>query len=166
MTLSLFGPGSARQQRIALTILRVVTGIIFVAHGGQKLFVWGLDGVVGGFTQMGVPMAGLVGPLVALLEFFGGIALILGLLTRLASFGLAFNMLGAMLLVHAPAGFFLPSGIEFTLILLAANAALTLAGAGAFSVDEIIARRRDTVGATSVPGAVEPAQDSRRRRVA
>jgi putative oxidoreductase len=162
MSLSLFQPGSARQQQIALTILRVVTGIIFVAHGGQKLFVSGLDGVVGGFTQMGIPMAGLVGPVVALLEFFGGIALIFGLLTRLVSLGLAFNMLGAMTLVHAPAGFFLPSGIEFTLMLFAASAVLVLAGAGAFSVDGIIARRRDSVRATTA----EPAADARRRRVA
>src|SRR5215210_1084638 len=81
--MKLFASASNRQIDIALTLLRLVVGAIFVAHGAQKLFVFGFAGVAGGFAQMGVPMAQVLGPFVAFVEFFGGLALIAGLLTRL-----------------------------------------------------------------------------------
>jgi len=127
---------------LALAILRVVVGIVFLAHGGQKLFVFGFDGVTGAFTQMGAPLPQITAPMVALLEFFGGLALVAGLLTRFAAVGLALVMLGAMVLVHLAAGFFAPNGVEFPLTLLAASAALAVAGAGRFSLDHLIAARR------------------------
>ena len=139
--MSLFNSPSARQLNVGLTILRVVAGVIFAAHGGQKLFVYGFAGVSGAFGQMGIPMAGVVGPFVGLLEFFGGLALIVGLLTRLVGLGLAVNMLGAIVLVHLPAGFFMPNGVEFALSLLGSSALLALTGAGAYSVDAVIGRR-------------------------
>ena len=140
--MSLFRPATPRQLSLGLTVLRVVTGIIFAAHGGQKLFVYGLDGVAGSFGQMGLPMAGLLGPLVAFVEFFGGLALVLGLVTRLAGLGLAAVMLGAITLVHLPNGFFSPNGVEFPMALLASALALAATGAGAYSVDGLIASRR------------------------
>jgi putative oxidoreductase len=133
---------AARRTDAALAILRTIVGAIFIAHGAQKLFVFGLAGVSGAFAQMGVPAPSVMGPFIALLEFFGGIALVLGLLTRLASLGLVFNMLGAILLVHLKNGFFNPTGFEFPLALLAASAALVLSGAGEFSLDALIGRRR------------------------
>lgn len=152
--MSLLEPTSIRQLNIGLTVLRVITGLIFVAHGGQKLFVFGFDGVAAGFGQMGVPLAAVTGPFVALLEFFGGIALIAGVLTRLVSVGLAFTMVGALLLVHLAGGFFMPTGIEFTLSLLGSTILLALTGAGAYSLDNLIARRRGST--VPVAPAVQP----------
>jgi putative oxidoreductase len=130
------------QQQLGIAIIRIVTGIIFTAHGAQKLFVYGFAGVTGAFAKMGVPLPGLMGPFIALLEFFGGIALIIGLLSRLAALGLAFDMVGAILLVHLAGGFFLPAGYEFALILFAASLAIALGGPGSLSVDAAIAGRR------------------------
>ena len=126
----------------ALAVLRVIAGTVFAAHGAQKLFVFGLAGVAGAFEGMGVPLAAVTGPAVAFVEFLGGLALIAGLFTRLAALGLAVTMLGALLLVHGPAGFFLPNGVEFVLTLFAAAVALALSGPGSFSVDAILGGRR------------------------
>lgn len=148
--MSLFRTASPRQLTIALTILRVVTGLIFIAHGGQKLFVYGFAGVTGAFGQMGIPMAGFIGPSVALLELFGGTALIVGLLTRVAAVGLAFTMIGAILLVHLAGGFFMPNGIEFALALLGTSATLAVTGAGSLSLDALIQRRLSSRAAATM----------------
>ena len=151
--MSVFSSASRRQIDIGLAILRVVVGAIFVAHGGQKLFVFGFDGVAGAFGQMGIPMAGILGPLVALVEFVGGLALVTGLLTRIASLGLLSTMIVAILKVHLPNGVFAPTGIEFPLSLLGSTALLALAGAGSFSIDRIIAGR--TLETTAASKRVE-----------
>ena len=139
--MSLFRTPSARQITFGLTLLRLVLGVTFIMHGGQKLFVYGLPGVANGFAQMGIPMPGLLGPFVAFIEFFGGIAIVLGLLTRLAALGIASTMVVAILTVHLKAGFFNPGGVEFPLSLLAAAITLVVVGAGAFSIDALIGRR-------------------------
>jgi putative oxidoreductase len=138
----LFSAPSARQLDTALLVIRLVIGAIFVAHGGQKLFTYGMDGVAAGFTKMGIPFPALAAPLVSFLEFAGGIALIVGVLTRLVAFGLAINMVGAIAFAHAKAGFFLPSGFEFALALFGAAVLLALTGSGAFSIDAAFARTR------------------------
>ena len=138
----IFNPTTTRQLDAGLALLRTVTGVTFMAHGAQKLFVYGLDGVAGGFAQMGIPFPGIMGPFVGFLELFGGLALVAGLLTRLASVGLVANMLGAMFLVHFRNGFFMPNGYEFVLMLAAAAATLAITGAGRYSLDARIAPRR------------------------
>ena len=137
----LFNAPSRRQIDTALAVLRVVLGVTFILHGGQKLFVFGFDGVTGAFTQMGIPAPGFFGPFVALVEFFGGIAITLGLLTRLAALGVAATMVVAILTVHLKNGFFAPTGVEFPLSLLGSAIALIVAGAGAFSLDALVGKK-------------------------
>ena len=151
-----------RQLSVGIAIVRVVTGVIMLAHGAQKLFQFGIAGVTQGFAGMGVPMPTIVAPLVAVLEFAGGIALILGVLTRLVSFALAIDMIGALFIVHFASGFFLPNGYEFVLILLAATTALVVAGAGAFSIDQAVASRRRHRVLVETAETTEPPERVRR----
>lgn len=141
----LFRSPSERQLDIALVLLRAVVGIIFAAHGAQKLFVFGLDNLAAGFGQIGVPMPAVTGLLVALMELVGGALLVAGALTRLVALGLAITMLGATFLVHFSAGFFLPNGYEFTFALFGASVFFLLTGAGRLSADALIARRTHRV---------------------
>ena len=138
--MSFFRSSSPRQLSLGLAALRLAVATIFIRHGAQKLFVYGFAGVTGAFTQMGVPFPGLTGPFIALLEFFGGIALVMGLLTRLVALGFVFDMLGAILLVQLKRGF---SGFELEFLLLASSLALALVGAGRFSVDALLAGRQE-----------------------
>ena len=138
---------------LGLAVIRATTGAIFVAHGAQKLFVFGFGGVSGAFGGMHIPAPAITGPLTGLVEFFGGLALVFGLLTRLAGFGLAVTMLGAIAFVHLAGGFFAPNGVEYPLALLGATLAIALAGAGRYSLDALIAGLRT---------AAQPAQRSER----
>ncbi|MEP6780667.1 MAG: DoxX family protein [Gemmatimonadaceae bacterium] len=136
--MSLFSGSSPRQINLALLILRVVAGMTLAAHGYQKVFGYGLSGVAGSFGTMGVPMANIVGPSVAILELVGGVAIVVGLLTRLFSIALAVDMLGAIFFVHMANGFFAPKGIELTLLLAAMFVTLLITGAGTLSVDSAL----------------------------
>jgi putative oxidoreductase len=129
---------SPKQMEIGLAVLRIVTGIVFAAHGYQKFFLMGLDGTAGFFTQLGVPLPAAAAVLVATLELAGGIALALGIFTRLIAIPLAMDMLAAIFFFHAKNGFFVPSGIEFVLMLMASSIALALGGPGAFAVDRML----------------------------
>ena len=123
----------------ARTILRVITGFLFAAHGWQKFNEFTIAGTQAAFTQMGVPAAQAVAPVVATLELVGGVALILGVLTRVFAALLALDMLGALFLVHASAGVFVATGgYELVLILAAAALAVALVGAGKLSADRAL----------------------------
>jgi len=133
----------------ATPILRLVLGVVFFAHGAQKLLGWfggpGFSGTMGMFTgylHIPAPLAFLA----IAAEFFGGLGLILGFLTRIAAFGIAVNMLVAIATVHHSYGFFMNwtgtqkgEGFEYHLLVLAITAYLIIRGAGAFSVDRAIA---------------------------
>ena len=123
----------------ARTILRIVAGFLFAAHGWQKFNEFTIAGTQAAFAQMGVPAANLAAPVIATLELVGGVALILGVLTRVFAALLAVNMLGALFLVHAPAGIYAATGgYELVLILAAAALAVALVGAGKVSVDKVL----------------------------
>ncbi len=121
-----------------IAVLRAAAGIVFLAHGSQKLFVYGFSGVQGAFGKMGMPMPGILGPFAALLEFIGGIALVVGIGTRWVAMLFAIEMAVAVLKVHLSGGFFLPRGFEFALMMFAASIALALAGPGAAALDRML----------------------------
>lgn len=132
-----------RAQSYGITLVRVALGLVMVMHGAQKVFTFGYGGVVGAFTQMGIPAPTLSAALVMGAEFLGGLALLLGLFTRVAALPVAATMLGALVMVHLKAGFFLPNGIEFVLTLFASSIALVLMGPGALALDNVRARVRE-----------------------
>jgi putative oxidoreductase len=134
---------------VAFTVLRLVLGVIFFAHGAQKLLGWfggyGFQGTMGFFEHMGMPAP--VAFLIICTEFFGGLGLIVGLLSRIAALGIGVEMIGAIFLVHLPNGFFMNwtgtqkgEGFEYHLLAIAAAAVLLLRGSGAFSLDRTLSK--------------------------
>lgn len=127
----------------APVVIRIVLGIIFIAHGAQKLFGAfggpGMAGVVSGFDHMGLHPAVFWAWLVALVEFLGGLGVFFGLLTRLAALALAVDMLVAIVLVHGKHGLFMQnSGFEYPLALLAMAVSLILSGPGVLALDNLV----------------------------
>ncbi|MNC08964.1 putative oxidoreductase [Pseudomonas linyingensis] len=128
-----------------LTVLRVVIGLSFMAHGAQKLFGWfgghGLAGVGQWMESIGLAPGYLMALLAGSGEFFGGLALVIGLLVRPAAVVLVVVALVAIFSVHWVNGFFMSNnGYEYALALLAACVALLLEGAGKLSLDEVLGR--------------------------
>lgn len=126
-------------------IIRVPLGAILIAHGAQKLFGWfggyGLEGTGQWMASIGFEPGFLMALLAGSAEFFGGLALIFGLLTRPAALVVAFTMLMAMT-VHLGNGLFMSNnGYEFALSLLASSVALLVMGGGSFSADQAIAKK-------------------------
>ena len=136
----------------ATIVLRLVTGLVFFAHGAQKMLGWfggyGLTGTMGFFTNaMHIPV--LFAFLAIAAEFFGALGLIAGLLTRVAAFGIEVNMIVAIVMVHGQFGFFANwsgaqkgEGYEYHLLVLAITVFLIIKGAGAASVDRILSNRQ------------------------
>ncbi|MCD0447758.1 DoxX family protein [Actinocorallia sp. API 0066] len=128
-----------------LLVLRVAVAVIFVVHGyGDISQPGGVTSNVGNYQGAGIPLAALTAPFAAIVQFFGGILLVAGLLSRAICAGLAVVMVGALVFVHA--GESIPigpdgSGSGFALIMGAASFALLLAGPGRFSADYAIAQR-------------------------
>jgi len=141
----------------AITVLRLVLGIVFFAHGAQKMLGWfggyGFTGTMGFFTgAMHIPAVFAFLAIAA--EFFGGLGLIVGFLTRISAFGIAFNMLVAVAMVHAQFGFFMNwtgtqkgEGFEYHLLTLASAIFLMIKGAGAFSIDRALSAKDSSLAA-------------------
>jgi putative oxidoreductase len=126
--------------------LRIVAGVIFAAHGAQKLFGWfggyGLEGTGQWMGSIGLAPGYLMALLAGSAEFFGGLALILGLMVRPAAAALAFAMLVAIITVHIDKGLFVANnGYEFGLALLAVAVSLVITGAGRASLDAALVSR-------------------------
>jgi len=150
---SMFRKLIATDNDIATTILRLALGVIFFAHGAQKMLGWfggyGFTGTMGFFTGM-LHIPTIFAFLAIAAEFFGGLGLIFGLLTRVAAFGIFCNMVVAVALVHGRFGFWMNwtgaqkgEGYEYHLLLLAALAFLMIRGAGALSVDRLLSSPAD-----------------------
>jgi len=138
----------ATDDSIATAILRLTLGAVFFAHGAQKMLGWfggfGFRGTMGFFTDLMHVPAPLAFLAIAA-EFFGGIGLIFGFLTRIAALGIGVNMAVAILAVHRAFGFFMNwtgtqkgEGFEFHILVLAIVSYLMIRGAGAFSVDQLL----------------------------
>ncbi len=146
-------------ERSGTLVIRLALGAIFVAHGAQKLLGWwggaGFAGTVAQFTKMGMPAPLAV--LVIVAEFFGGLGVLFGALTRLAAFGIACVMVGGIFTVHLRNGFFINwsneagrgHGIEANLAYLAMALALCVTGPGPLSIDELLFRGSRSRGASA-----------------
>ena len=123
--------------------LRIGAGVIFAAHGAQKLFGWfggyGLEGTAGWMTSIGLEPGLLMATAAGSAEFIGGLLLIAGLLVRPAALVLAITMIVAIVTVHLQNGLFMSNnGYEFGLALLVVSVGLVFRGAGSFSADRAL----------------------------
>lgn len=141
---------------VGLAVLRIVVGVSFVAHGAPRLFRGDVSDLAATLADVGVPLPEAAAWLVSLLQFGGGLALLVGLLVTPVALLLAAHLIAGIVLVHAPAGWHVvgplaehpPGGVELNVVLLAALLALVLAGPGTAAVD---ARRRSSKLRTTAP---------------
>ena len=126
----------ARFAKYGMLPLRIVVGLVFLMHGAQKLFVFGLGGTADIMGKLGLPLPVLCAIVVIAVEVFGGFAILLGVFTRVAGALLAFEMLIAILVARLSGGFFAPYGYEFELTLLGASLTFALNGPGRMSLEE------------------------------
>lgn len=141
-----------------LVPLRVALGLVFVVHGGQKLFVWGLAGTSTAMSHMGIPLPGVAATVVALVELGGGLAVLVGYLARPAGILLACDMAVAIAKVKLAGGFFAPRGFEYELVLLAGALSVALMGPGGLSLAEARRARAaaERASAERAPAAGDP----------
>jgi putative oxidoreductase len=138
----------ATNNDVAITILRLVLGVVFFAHGAQKALGWfggyGFSGTMGFFTGV-MHIPALFAFLAIAAEFLGSLGLIVGFLARIAAFGIFANMVVAVTMVHGQFGLFMNwtgaqkgEGYEYHLLVLAITAFLMIRGAGAVSIDRLL----------------------------
>ena len=126
--------------RLGLVPLRVVVGLVFLMHGGQKLFVFGLGGTADIMGKLGMGLPSLAAALVITAELLGGLAIVSGLYARWAGAALAIEMLVAIPVARLHGGFFAPYGLEFELTLLGACLTFAALGSGGVSLERMLRR--------------------------
>jgi len=143
---------TATRTGLSATVLRVTLGAVMFPHGAQKVLGWfggyGVSGTMGFLTgHVGLPAP--VAALVLVAEFFGSIALILGLFSRAAAVGIISVMIGAIVTTHLPNGFFMNwtgqqagEGFEYHLLVIGMALAIIIQGSGRYSLDRQLARGR------------------------
>lgn len=122
--------------------LRAVVALVFLMHGWQKVFDFGIHGVADMLTKLGFPMATFFAVLLMVIECAGGLAILLGFFARFTGFVLAVEMVIAIYVARLGGGFFTPYGFEFELTLLGACLTLALAGAGGISMDAVLGKKK------------------------
>jgi putative oxidoreductase len=151
---------------LTLTVVRIILGVVFFAHGAQKMLGWfggqGFSATMASFTHMGIPA--LFAFLAIAAEFFGGLGLLVGLLGRVAAFGVLCDMLVAIVMIHSHVGFFMNwsgtqkgEGFEYHLLAIAVCVTILVKGSGAFSIDRALTGSRPSnvleVGRSTAPTA-------------
>jgi putative oxidoreductase len=129
-------------QRWGLVPLRVAVGLVFLMHGGQKLFVFGLAGTADIMDKLGLPLPTLAAAVVIAAELLGGLAILLGVYARWAGAVLAIEMVVAILVARIRGGFFAPYGFEFEFTLLSACLTFAAMGSGGVSLDRLLRTSR------------------------
>ena len=127
----------ARFAKWGMLPLRIVVGLVFLMHGGQKLFVFGLGGTADIMGKLGLPLPLICAAIVITVELLGGLAILLGVFARLAGALLAFEMVVAIVVARWHGGFFAPYGYEFEFTLLGACLTFALNGPGRMSAEEL-----------------------------
>ena len=127
----------ARFAKWGMLPLRIVVALVFLMHGGQKLFVFGIGGTADIMGKLGLPLPYASATIVIAVELVGGLAILLGGFTRVAGALLAIEMAVAILVARLHGGFFAPYGYEFEFTLLGACLTFALNGPGRMSFDEI-----------------------------
>jgi putative oxidoreductase len=131
-------------RRGGLLPLRLVVGLVFLMHGGQKYFTFGLSGTADILDKLGIPFPAFFAAVVTAVELLGGLSILLGYFARVAGALLAFEMVVAIFVARLHGGFFTPYGYEFELTLLGACLTLSALGAGGLSLESALTgARRD-----------------------
>jgi putative oxidoreductase len=138
------------QEEYSLALARVVLGLVFFAHGAQKMLGWfggsGFSGTISDFAKIGMPTA--VALFAIFVELFGSLGLLFGLFSRVAAFAIIVEMIGAVLTIHIHVGFFMNwmgrqkgEGFEYHLIAIALAFLIMVRGGGALSIDYMLSSR-------------------------
>jgi putative oxidoreductase len=125
-----------------LVPLRLAVGVIFLMHGSQKIFVFGISGTADILRWIGIPGAAFCAVVLMIAEFGGGLSILTGVFARFSAAALAFEMVIAIFTARIKGGFFTPTGYEFEMLLCGACLTIAVVGSGPVSFDRLLMRSR------------------------